>query len=95
MAQHRWHKEIKAWADGEEIEFRYCSHNKWSKWEIENSPIFNAALEYQYRIKKQPKEPQYLYVYARNGEINYIYDEPRGWVDDYIGRIKLESDDDN
>ena len=43
--------------------------------------------------KTIPKEPQYLYVYARNGLIDYMYTEPRGWSEDYIGRIKLEVGD--
>ena len=88
MAQHKWHREIKAWADGAEIE-RYVE--TFDEWIDDYSPIW--YIETQYRIKSQPKEPQYLYVYARNGEINYIYNEPRGWADDFVGKIKLEVDD--
>jgi hypothetical protein len=56
MAQHKWHKEIKAWADGAEIE--WLSGNEWLPKIHEH---WNVHLEY--RIKSQPKEPQYLYVY--------------------------------
>jgi hypothetical protein len=61
--KHKWHKEIKAWADGAEIEFRYISNGKWSEWEVVDPPVFNTEEKYDYRIKPQPKEPQYLYVY--------------------------------
>jgi len=90
MTQHKWHKEIKAWADGAEIEVYDEVGKQWyllahssPDWEVSN----------KYRIKPQPKEPQYLYVYARNGEVNYIYDEPRGWAEDFVGKIKLEDED--
>ncbi len=87
MAQHKWHKEIKAWANGADIEYK-DSKNEWNH---AVAPYWHNELEY--RIKPQPKEPQYLYVYARNGEINYIYDEPRGWAEDFVGKIKLEVED--
>jgi hypothetical protein len=89
MTQHKWHKEIKAWADGAEIEF-LSEENGWLD---AGHPEWNEDSEY--RIKPQPKEPKYLYVYARNGEINYMYEDPRGWEGEYIGRIKMENDDGN
>ena len=87
MKPHKWAKEIKAWADGAEIEM--YMHDKWTS--IDN-PQWHQDNEY--RIKPQPKEPQYLYVYGRDGEIGYIYSEPRGWAEDLLGKIKLEVDDD-
>ena len=88
MKKHKWHKEIKAWADGIEIEYR----GKDGKWcDVIEIPLWDY---FEYRIKPQPKEPQYLYVYARNGEVNYIYDEPRGWAEDFVGKIRLEVSDD-
>ena len=95
MTKHKWHKEIKAWADGAEIERWYCQYDGWG---AALNPTWDER--YEYRIKPQPKEPQdlasksYLYVYARNGLIDYLYTEPRGWSEDYIGKIKLEVDDD-
>jgi len=88
MKQHKWHKEIKAWADGERIEQKWVNS---SLWEDVMLPSWNS-VEREYRIKPQPKEPQYLYVYI--GENNgYIfsrfhpskYDNP-----ECIGKIKLE-----
>jgi hypothetical protein len=91
MKQHKWHKEIKAWADGAEIEYRLPT-GRWVTCDATEEPP-QWLINIEYRIKPQPKEPQYLYVYARNGEVNYIYDEPRGWAEDFVGKIKLEVDD--
>lgn len=52
-------------------------------------PIIKACKE----ALSQPKKPQYLCVYARNGEVNYIYDEPIGCPPEFVGKIKLEVDD--
>lgn len=95
MAQHKWHKEIKAWADGAEIEARYEKAEGWSDWKLEEGGFVWYQNCAEFRIKPQPKEPQYLYMYARNGEINYMYEDPRGWEGEYIGRVKLESKDGN
>ena len=49
MMKHKWHKEIKAWADGAEIEeFSY------GVWEKRDQPRWH--LNYQYRIFRKPKE---------------------------------------
>ena len=58
MKQHKWHKEIKAWADGAEIEERWISQNtEEDEWrEAQTSPMWDCdGLEF--RIKPQPKEP--------------------------------------
>ena len=94
MAQHKWHKEIKAWADGAEIEFK----DKYAElWHRAEEPKWYEVREY--RIKPQPKEPQYLYAWF---EPNYgksyitantsVHSIPAGY--EYIGKIKLEVDDD-
>ena len=86
MAQHKWHKEIKAWADGIEIE------HKWEDgWYISSPPKWSDDVEY--RIKPQPKEPQYLYVYQGIGEL--VLERSNTLVLDMnlIGKIKLEVDD--
>ena len=90
MAQHKWHKEIKAWADGAEIE---CKDGH--AWWVHDYPDWNDAIA-EYRIKPQPKEPQYLYVYRMAGQHNVEF---RFWdaktdAPTYIGKIKLEVDDD-
>lgn len=92
MKQHKWHKEIKAWADGAEIEKRKES----SEWLIAVCPRWDIHEDIEYRIKPQPKEPQYLYAYKVNSKIVELYDELQmGWDGKMLlGKIKLESDDD-
>jgi hypothetical protein len=55
MAQHKWHKEIKAWADGALIEKRKES----SEWLIAVCPRWEIHEDIEYRIKPQPKEPDF------------------------------------
>jgi len=94
MKQHKWHKEIKAWADGAEVEFRYLHEGKWSEWEFKSVPIWTVGEEYQYRIKPQPKEPQYLYVFINNAGGLYLNNVSGTLLGErYIGKIKLEVDD--
>jgi hypothetical protein len=93
MKPHKWEKEIKAWADGAEIE-------KWmlnDTWQIELRP---GWYDYEkYRIKPQPEEPQYVYVWLdkQMGEVVFDYEPPHIVKEDevhkYMGKIKLEVDD--
>ena len=98
MPQHKWHKEIKAWADGAEIECRTKLPNAYTTWiEEKYNPKFDLEC-LEFRIKPQPKEPQYLYVWhepkygksyiTANTSVHSI---PAGY--EYIGKIKLEVDD--
>ena len=103
MKQHKWHKEIKAWADGAEIEYRENRFPK-DEWLDSTDPYWNCD-EAIFRIKPQPiqtfkaptepthvKKPQYLYVYLDdNYELSTIPLDNDDWA--YIGRIKLEVDD--
>lgn len=92
MAQHKWHKEIKAWADGAEIEAKWSVTQ--SGWFTDPIPRWNND-EWEYRIKSQPKEPQYLYVYKQYGILCYeesLIESPADNIK-YIGKIKLENDD--
>ena len=103
--QHKWHKEIKAWADGAEIEeslFCEVAHGDydWSAWRRSYYPEWELE-EYMYRIKPQPKEPQYLLVILLNdgqtilGRSSEIIPLGKGQsVNKIIGKIKLEVDDD-
>jgi hypothetical protein len=90
--QHKWHKEIKAWADGAEIEQK---GNFMCGWSAVSSPNWESDLCI-YRIKPQPKEPQYLYLYKVNGEIKFceaggVIEVPSGKQSVIkIGKIKLE-----
>ena len=90
MAKHKWAKEIKAWADGAEIESKYGEHD----WEVEYYPNWHSD-QVEYRIKPQPKEPQYLYVvYDKQGNYFlrlYVFKNSH---ESYVGKIKLETDND-
>ena len=54
--KHKWHKEIKAWADGAEIECRHKTF-RGAGWEDLQDPMWLDDVEY--RIKQQPKEEPY------------------------------------
>jgi len=93
MKQHKWHKEIKAWAEGKKIEAKWLSDEN-EEWQYVETPIWDAT-HWEYRIKPQPKEPQYLYVYYRgNGEYKFesVNAHWNGLLP--IGKIKLEVEDD-
>ncbi len=94
--KHKWHKEIKAWADGAEIEVKNsmdinewipCIHPNWSEG-------FTEEVDWiEYRIKPQPKEPQYLYFYNAGGMVSCEKERIVGWDGVLLGKIKLEVDD--
>ena len=96
--QHKWHKEIKAWADGAEIEQRHNDHTD-NQWDDFDSDWGDGASGWEFRIKPQPKKPQYLYVWLdKDTELAQLETyEPKGVLEDdlykYIGKIKLEVDD--
>ncbi len=94
--KHKWHKEIKAWADGAEIEFAFSVVTECPKWNIVGSPDWNDE-RFIYRIKPQPKEPQYLYVYKHRTDGFNLGLAPHPAMNMYdttiIGKIKLEADD--
>ena len=100
MKQHKWAREIKAWADGAEIE-QYGSHYPSKGWH-EFDGTFCDDEEWKFRIKPQSKEPQYLYVWKpyEEGDDLIISDrkpKKNDIVDDgiykLIGKIKLEQYD--
>lgn len=88
MKQHKWHKEIKAWADGAEIEMWYGD-----RWE----QVYHAPdwFEHEvYRIKPQPKEPQYVHAYLNRKKQIVEWASNNHYSNDdcytYLGKIKLE-----
>lgn len=94
--KHKWAKEIKAWADGEEIESRFLNDDRdWGEWDRNygQCPNWDCPTS-EHRIKPQPKEPQYLYVYGDEGGVNFSqYKTAMNCGLLYIGKIKLEVDD--
>ena len=103
MKQHKWHKEIKAWSDGAEIEVRETKWINTSDWFTlsEMMPSWDDETK-EFRIKPQPKEPQYLYVYQLGFEYRFSSEKKNEmqfsagmamYNCKYIGKIKLEQDD--
>ena len=92
MKPHKWAKEIKAWADGAEIEFRSI-HDK-EKWILDgDEPAWNDDY-FEFRIKPQPKEPKYLYVYESVDGKNWITTRPKDYQAHFlVGKIKLETEE--
>ena len=94
--QHKWHKEIKCFIDGGEVERKNINGDEWYL----ITDIGEFSIDYmEYRIKPQPKEPKYLYVWLdKDTELAQLEThEPKGVLEDdlykYIGKIKLEVDD--
>jgi hypothetical protein len=84
--KHKWANEIKAWADGAEIEF--LSENEWL---YAGDPEWNEDSEY--RIKPQPKEPRYLYAYKyANGDRVHLTAVEIVANKYALGKIKLEDE---
>jgi hypothetical protein len=88
MKPHKWAKEIKAWADGEKIQF--MGFDEWVDIEDDEVPEWNEFSEY--RIKPQPKEPQYLYAYFHDGGALFSKELNETFKHRYIGKIKLEDE---
>ena len=97
MTQHKWHKEIHAWADGAEIEI--YMHDKWTdidtpQWHQDN----------EYRIKPQTvkfsssghhfrlKEKKYLYVINNWGSLRLSQDKELLLNEFYVGKIEVQDD---
>ena len=102
MKQHKWHKEIKAWADGETVQIKLINMNEWidvDEWHLKRFGNDN----YEFRIKPQTKEPQYLYVYKqwKSGMIDFSLENENNSSNvldgqfNYVGKIKLEVEDGN
>jgi hypothetical protein len=88
--KHKWHQEIKAWANGAEIEGQ-TNHPSYSKkWITYKDPAWNSAIKMKFRIK-QPEDQKYLYVY-KDEFGNYFLDmELRSR--EFVKKIRLEADD--
>ena len=90
MTQHKWAKEINAWAAGAEIEYFDELKIRWL--DVLGMPRWDSSSEY--RIKPQPKEPQYLYVYFTGLEEVSLSTLDNLNQYELLGKIKLEVDDD-
>ena len=68
VQKHKWYNEIVAWASGAIIESKDVATGVWE----EVDPYWETDDEYEYRIKPQPKESQYLYVFLDKGVTNRV-----------------------
>ena len=82
--KHKWYKEIQAWSEGAEIEAL-----KAGIWFTTDYPAWDGG-EYQFRIKQQPKQPKYLYVYYRD-KVYFLQDKDAS-NRYYIGKIEVNDD---
>ena len=90
MAQHKWAKEIHAWADGAEIEDRVLYEGGYTGWRtVYDTPDWNNTW-HEYRIKPQPIITDY-YIWANHkGEVRFCHPDklcetPREYH--YIGKL--------
>lgn len=56
MKPHKWAKEIKAWADGAEIESRVRVVDCWLNWETNCLPSWHTEDSFEYRIKPKTRK---------------------------------------
>jgi len=94
MKPHKWAKEIKAWADGAEIECKFADPEEEDEWKLNDDPIW-LDESFEFRIKPQPKKPQYLYVHrvTTNEGLKIQFWNKKTDASTYIGKIRLEVDD--
>ena len=94
MAQHKWHKEIKAFVDGETVLAKPINLGFVQMYgQVAKISMFDNE-DYTFYIMPKPKEPQYLYVYLNEDQtIDTLNYKPLGDVHRILGKIKLEVDD--
>ena len=86
--KHKWHKEIKAWADGAEIEYNQSQFGEWTL--MRHGLAMFDDDSFQFRIKTQPKQPKYLYAYYRD-KVYFLQDKDAS-NRYYIGKIEVNDD---
>ena len=93
MTQHKWAKEIKAWADGEKVYGRMDTHKSIiAEFEVNQLSQFDID-SHSFYIKPQPKQPKYLYAYIFNGTA-MLTETHSGAANGgrYIGKIEVQND---
>ena len=88
MKPHKWAKEIHAWADGAEIEMWLPISEAWVR---VAEPFWDGA-NYEFRIKQQFKEPEFLYVFKHPHNTDLIITQEDGLFlgNPIIGKIPFE-----
>ena len=90
MAQHKWHKEIKAWADGKTIQYKA---NTKSEWHDDPKPVWSIHVG-AFRVKPDRIILEKLHIH-RHPKDDYYFISPKRVVPatEYIGTIKLGQED--
>ena len=94
MKQHKWHKEIIAWANGYEIEIRFGT----DRWFVDIAPDWSNEVD-EYRVKPQPHKHQELMDAHKNGAIiqmqlldgGWMVVENPNWLDHYVYRVRPQT----
>jgi hypothetical protein len=68
MKPHKWHKEIKKWADGAQIQFKI--DDQWIDVPDDESPEWYE--ENEYRIKPHEQQEPYAYAYIREDGVGQL-----------------------
>ncbi len=90
MTKHKWHDEIVAWAGGAEIEVKIYETNDWR---TVAKPEW--VLDYYYRIKPQPKQPNLLFVIQNMADKSIRLSADGFYIaklEDMIGKIEVQDD---
>ena len=88
-------KERDAYANGEQIQFKHKLDINPNSWRDCNTHPANWLDNYEYRIKPQPKEPKYLYVFHNLDECKYeigALPHPQMNYRPIIGKIEVLND---
>ena len=90
MSQHKWHKEIKAWADGKEIQYRPDTK---SDWQDDPKPLWSIHVGY-FRVKPEKIYLKEIYLH-RHLKDDYHFLSPKKVYPaaEYLGTIKVENKD--
>ena len=89
--RHKWADVIVAWSEGAEIEWKYPEEDE-NEWVIvKGMPYWNDDKDF--RIKPQPKEPQYLYAFIGINGIGLATEWNINSKCALLGKIKLDQDD--
>ena len=92
MNKHIWHDEIVAWADDDQC-IEVCKSGVWYETDY---PDWHSTDD-KFRIKPQPKQPKFVYLYkeSNGSEIVIREDEELNWSESYsyyIGKIEVQDD---
>jgi len=101
MTKHKFYNEIVAWAMGCQIEIQYIDRKRHcDEWSLMVADCWNDD-EFNFRIKPQPKEKKYFYVYQLGYEYKFsplkkelmqFSAGDRAGDFKYVGKIEVQDD---